>query len=163
MCKVQPKNNQVQRGSNKSSSPISLWTIHGQEYDLRRYVDQHPGGKTAINLGKGRDCSALFESYHPFTSAHKSVLEKYKVKREGEEATKCQQRPDDDFYDTLKLRVSKALKDKGIDPKHAGCASLSRVVYLCFVFFCFTASAILHAQVSKKHALCSSICSCVWS
>ena len=54
-----------------------LWTIHGQQYDLSDFVDQHPGGKESILLGRGRDCTAMFESYHPFTDAHRAVLNKH--------------------------------------------------------------------------------------
>lgn len=48
-----------------------LWTIHGKDYDLSDFVERHPGGKEAILLGRGRDCTALFESYHPFTNRHR--------------------------------------------------------------------------------------------
>jgi len=44
----------------------SVWTIHGKTYDLSSWVDQHPGGSWAINLGRNRDCTGLFESYHAF-------------------------------------------------------------------------------------------------
>jgi hypothetical protein len=39
------------------------WTLHGAQYDLYDFMDRHSGGKEAIELGKGRDCTALFESY----------------------------------------------------------------------------------------------------
>jgi fatty acid desaturase len=65
-----------------SPSPLStelVWTIHGSTYHLADFVDRHPGGKEAIMLGEGRpDCTALFESYHPFTAKHRQVLAKYK-------------------------------------------------------------------------------------
>ena len=44
-----------------------LWTIHNKRYDLSSFVDAHPGGRTAILLGRGRDCTALFETYHSLT------------------------------------------------------------------------------------------------
>ena len=146
------KKSQMQEELRKESQQANLWTIHGQQYDLSSYIDRHPGGKTAINLGRGRDCSALFESYHPFTSAHKSLLKKHRVKTtlssENESKDQCS---GDYFYDTLKLRVSKVLKDNGVDPKSAGCASLGRVVYLCCVFFCLAVSSTYHAKVSQLH------------
>jgi hypothetical protein len=60
----------VASSSNQSSrrDQSELWTLHGAQYDLYDFMDRHPGGKEAIELGKGRDCTALFESYHPFTS-----------------------------------------------------------------------------------------------
>jgi hypothetical protein len=41
------------------------WTVYrGKAYDLTPYMDRHPGGSWLINLAIGRDCTALFESYH---------------------------------------------------------------------------------------------------
>jgi len=42
----------------------SLWTVHNKRYDLTSFVRAHPGGAKAILLGRGRNCTALFESYH---------------------------------------------------------------------------------------------------
>ena len=53
---------------NKDKS--ELWNIYGTFYNLEEFVTRHPGGVNAIELGKGRDCTALFESYHPFTNLH---------------------------------------------------------------------------------------------
>lgn len=33
-------------------------------YDLTPYLSRHPGGRWLLNLAVGRDCTALFESYH---------------------------------------------------------------------------------------------------
>ncbi|CAM9661721.1 unnamed protein product, partial [Choristocarpus tenellus] len=54
-----------------------LWKVHGIFYDLAGFVQNHPGGALAINLGRGRDCTAMFESYHPFTERNRTVLVKY--------------------------------------------------------------------------------------
>eukprot|EP00751_Fragilariopsis_kerguelensis_P011676 CAMPEP_0170771026 /NCGR_PEP_ID=MMETSP0733-20121128/7819_1 /TAXON_ID=186038 /ORGANISM="Fragilariopsis kerguelensis, Strain L26-C5" /LENGTH=589 /DNA_ID=CAMNT_0011112717 /DNA_START=54 /DNA_END=1823 /DNA_ORIENTATION=- len=55
-----------------------LWWIHGNGYDLKDFVHNHPGGIEAILLGKGRDCTALVESYHPFSEDRVwKLLEKY--------------------------------------------------------------------------------------
>ena len=56
-----------------------IWTIHGEQYDLREFVKRHPGGSRAINLGRSIDCTELFETYHPFTEKHRKVLQKYKI------------------------------------------------------------------------------------
>merc|ERR1719506_1835467 len=42
----------------------SLWTVHGKRYDLSSFMDRHPGGPEALALGRGRDCTVLFETYH---------------------------------------------------------------------------------------------------
>lgn len=57
----------------KVLSSKDKWTVHGIEYDLAHFVNLHPGGKEAVELGRGRDCTALFESYHPFTNKHRYV------------------------------------------------------------------------------------------
>lgn len=41
------------------------WTVYrGVAYDLTSFVEKHPAGSWLINLAIGRDCTALFESYH---------------------------------------------------------------------------------------------------
>ncbi|KAL3903811.1 MAG: hypothetical protein SGILL_010305, partial [Bacillariaceae sp.] len=55
-------------------------------YDLEEFVQRHPGGIEAILLGKGRDCTALVASYHPFSQQRVwNVLEKYLVVSEESE------------------------------------------------------------------------------
>lgn len=63
------------------TSPINLWRIYGNTYDMTAYVEHHPGGVEAILLGANRDdCTAIFQSYHPFNiTKAKQVLEKYRV------------------------------------------------------------------------------------
>ena len=39
----------------------------------------HPGGADALVLVRGRDCTALFESYHAFTDKPRQVLPKFLV------------------------------------------------------------------------------------
>ena len=41
-----------------------LWYIHGQAYDLNDFVDRHPGGKRALVMMRGQDCTEMFEAYH---------------------------------------------------------------------------------------------------
>jgi len=41
------------------------WTVYrGQAYDLTAFLKRHPAGSWLLNLAIGRDCTALFESYH---------------------------------------------------------------------------------------------------
>jgi fatty acid desaturase (delta-4 desaturase) len=41
------------------------WTVYrGVAYDLTSFIDRHPAGNWLIQLAIGRDCTALFESYH---------------------------------------------------------------------------------------------------
>ncbi|KAL4444962.1 hypothetical protein ABPG77_004012 [Micractinium sp. CCAP 211/92] len=41
------------------------WTVYrGVAYDLTAFMDRHPAGASLLRLAIGRDCTALFESYH---------------------------------------------------------------------------------------------------
>jgi cytochrome b involved in lipid metabolism len=55
-----------------------LWVLHGQVYDFTDFVKYHPAGSRAILLGRGRDCTVLFESYHTILPSD-ALLEKYRV------------------------------------------------------------------------------------
>eukprot|EP00419_Tripos_fusus_P086187 CAMPEP_0172865036 /NCGR_PEP_ID=MMETSP1075-20121228/81173_1 /TAXON_ID=2916 /ORGANISM="Ceratium fusus, Strain PA161109" /LENGTH=551 /DNA_ID=CAMNT_0013714021 /DNA_START=35 /DNA_END=1688 /DNA_ORIENTATION=+ len=61
----------------------SVWTIHGKQYDMTGYVKHHPGGEWAINLGRNRDCTGLFESYHVFADRAKldKILARYEIRQ----------------------------------------------------------------------------------
>lgn len=57
-----------------------LWYIHGNTYDLNEYVPKHPGGELAILSARGRDCTALFETYHPWNENNRKLLARYGAK-----------------------------------------------------------------------------------
>lgn len=59
--------------------PPHLWRIHGRHYDLSDFAAFHPGGQTALALGRGDDCTILFESYHVAAAHHRGALAKYRV------------------------------------------------------------------------------------
>ncbi|KAG2449529.1 hypothetical protein HYH02_005671 [Chlamydomonas schloesseri] len=61
------------------SVPHQYWIIHGATYDLASYIKSHPGGDEAILLGRGRDCTELFEQYHVLNNKHLRVLERFRV------------------------------------------------------------------------------------
>mmetsp|Transcript_10554 Transcript_10554/g.25783 ORF Transcript_10554/g.25783 Transcript_10554/m.25783 type:complete len:856 (-) Transcript_10554:192-2759(-) len=112
-----------------------LWIVGGNLYDLGDYAARHPGGKAAIMLGRGRDATALFLSYHPFTEKHLKILKKYEVTNCLEGSTpryKVQGTglESDKFYNTLCKRVAKVLKEAGVD---ASVASPSRWAYYIIV------------------------------
>jgi fatty acid desaturase len=82
----------VERDNIKTASPAQnsadtcthnkkYWYIHGKAYDFSTFVNQHPGGKEMILLGRGRECTELFESVHVLSSDKpKALLAKYEVK-----------------------------------------------------------------------------------
>lgn len=71
----------VKAAGSIDGTSINIWRIYGNTYDMTAYVEDHPGGVEAIMLGANReDCTALFQSYHPFNiQKAKSVLEKYRI------------------------------------------------------------------------------------
>jgi len=139
-----------------------LWYIHGQSYDLRGFVDKHPGGRLAILSGRGRDCTALFESYHPWNDRHRRVLQAFGPKPP----------PPDPFFEEIKERVREAFPGGGKTTKMrphvlAALLGLWSVMVLLFFFVqtplaCLAAGAIMatvgtrlahegaHFQISGK-------------
>ena len=121
----------------------NTWTVHGQQYDLSDFVARHPGGKEAIELGRGRDCTALFESYHPFTDQHRAVLHKYHVRPAADSDANANT---DKFYETLKTRAAETLKEHGIDPNIDRASTLPRAAYYVFIFCCLLIAARYHIR-----------------
>lgn len=112
----------------KSGYDYRYWYLHGIPYDFTGFVKNHPGGIKAIMLGRGRDCTAMFESYHTYRPAD-ALLEKYKVK-DGKviDQTLFTYEPNG-FYMTLKERARYVLSVAllclyGITEKEACCNKL---------------------------------------
>jgi len=107
----------------------NLWHIHGNSYDLSPFVDKHPGGRLAILSGRGRDCTALFESYHPWNDKHRKTLRAFGAAPP----------PPDPFYEEIKAKVREAYPGCGKETKMrtrtiCGLSSLWCVMmYLFFV------------------------------
>mmetsp|Transcript_25649 Transcript_25649/g.36177 ORF Transcript_25649/g.36177 Transcript_25649/m.36177 type:complete len:553 (-) Transcript_25649:87-1745(-) len=140
-------NNDISSGGYQGAS--NVWTVHGTEYDLAEFVDRHPGGKEAILLGRGRDCTALFESYHPFTDQHRVVLQKYKIHRQEQKekpTTSTTNEPEDEFYNIIKEAAAKKLQEHGIDPQLDRGASPSRVLHYLVIFTGLVIGAFYHIQ-----------------
>jgi|JI10StandDraft_1071094.scaffolds.fasta_scaffold884777_1 cytochrome-b5 reductase len=52
----------------KHKTVDDVWTVHlGMVYDITDYARVHPGGKK-IMLGAGKDCTELFNKYHPWVN-----------------------------------------------------------------------------------------------
>eukprot|EP01087_Luapelamoeba_hula_P016565 TRINITY_DN50_c0_g1_i1.p1 TRINITY_DN50_c0_g1~~TRINITY_DN50_c0_g1_i1.p1 ORF type:complete len:478 (+),score=74.70 TRINITY_DN50_c0_g1_i1:106-1539(+) len=138
----------VMKGKKDDDAASNYWLLHGSYYDFTEFVDRHPGGHRAILLGKGRDCTALFESYHTNLPAD-ALLQKYRVtdvKPSEEEiefvAGKGFTFAEDGFYRTVKKRARQYFKDHNIPHTKANAwgilmAVLNIIVlsYLCFAAF----------------------------
>jgi len=127
-----------------------LWEIDGIYYDLMEFVNQHPGGKEALLLGQGRDCTALVESYHPFSKSKvRQVLGKYRHTSPLEQPKhQTPQEQADFFYDLLCQRVAKVLKEKRIDPISGRGATCGRLFYYSLIGTGVFVSAYYHAKGS---------------
>jgi len=148
------------------NDPSSFWTIRGVRYDLTDYVRHHPGGREAIMLGHGRECTALFQSYHPFTARHLQVLRKYRVGDDSASSKKVDDaladndaiavselpsgRDDDPFYRVLCDRVARRLREEGVDPVKDRAATWPRTLYYALVASALGLSAVSHCRVSIR-------------
>ena len=113
----------------ESSKPLNnldpkLWYLYGKAYDFRDFVVRHPGGKQAILLGQGRDCTALFESYHTNLPSNE-LIKKFRVPDDDDKVKslkldKTFTFDDDGFYHTLKKRTVKYFKDNQIKHTKGG-------------------------------------------
>jgi acyl-lipid (8-3)-desaturase len=98
-----------------------LWVLHGQVYDFTDFVKYHPAGSRAILLGRGRDCTVLFESYHTILPSD-ALLEKYRVsapnaKLEESRSAKLFSFEEGGFYRTLKQRTREYFKTNNLTTK----------------------------------------------
>ena len=50
------------------------WILYGKEVDVSNFIDDHPGGDLALLLGAERDCTKLFEQYHPNAWKSRTML-----------------------------------------------------------------------------------------
>jgi len=130
-----------------SRSAQNLWIIHGVSFDMTDFVYRHPGGVEAIELGRGRDCTALFESYHPFTDRHWKILDKYRTLDTN--IQKLRKVSTDPFYEVLKERAFDALNRNGVDPITQRCATYGRAAYYFAISVSVLISAFYHVKVSS--------------
>lgn len=93
----------VQMAKNNGFDP-NLWYVFGEGYDLTEFVEKHPGGRHALLLGKGRDCTNLIRSYHYFSPLRVAEkLEPYKANIQNDPLEEYELKQDDDsFYKELK-------------------------------------------------------------
>eukprot|EP00003_Mantamonas_plastica_P026868 TRINITY_DN562_c0_g1_i1.p1 TRINITY_DN562_c0_g1~~TRINITY_DN562_c0_g1_i1.p1 ORF type:complete len:352 (-),score=93.24 TRINITY_DN562_c0_g1_i1:562-1617(-) len=95
------------------------WVIaNAKVYDVTKWLPKHPAGSDVIVMSSGRDCTQVFESYHPVSA--EAVLEKYYIgDLVDKELVTFPASTESNFYPTLRDAVNKYFKDKNIDPKFA--------------------------------------------
>jgi len=123
-----------------------LWIYRGERYDLRSFVDNHPGGSHAILLGQGRDCTQLFDSYHPFTDVPRKVLARYKYVGSSEPIEASLFKVDvTPFYDDARSAARKLFSPRGNESsdevqrncKATAAAWVQHTLGMCVVSFAF--------------------------
>ena len=142
--KIMPKAQSAK--DNETDTNHDIWIIHGKRYRMTEFIQHHPGGRESIMLGCGRDCTTLFESYHPFTNRNCEILEKYRV------GTEKVAKEEDVFYQVLCRRVAKTLREQGIDPIQDRAATWQRVLYYFLVVLAVGASGVAHAKVRRTES-----------
>lgn len=122
------------------NSEESAWiAIDGKVYDVTEFVDKHPGGKELLLLSVGREATDLFNSYHPFTTKPRAVLNKYCI---GSLATFEHPiyKPDSGFYKEAADAIKAHFKKTGQDSKNpwTGVLRMSPVYILGAAVFYIT-------------------------
>ncbi|CAM9114501.1 unnamed protein product [Discosporangium mesarthrocarpum] len=115
----------------KHNSAKSAWiVVDNKVYDITDFAKKHPGGSEVILLMAGRDATAAFQSYHPFTDKPRKILPKFEVgtitSREFPPF-----KPDSGLYKEMCERVGEYFKKNKIDPKGAWPGVWRMVLVFC--------------------------------
>jgi len=101
----------------KHNTAESAWvSLNGKVYDVTQFIPNHPGGKEYLLISAGRDCTDLFNSYHPFTKKPDAILPKYQIGI----LSRCELnsfQPDSGFYKECKEKVWKYFEENNLHPK----------------------------------------------
>ena len=136
----------------------SYWAIHGRYYDLAPFVGAHPGGTEMILLGRGHDCTELFEAIHSLSHIDiHAMLSKYEVTDKSvppapQEMFSFQP---DGFYATLARRVKAYFDARGGNHK-ATSRYWAQVAVTAALWLAFYVAALQTGSVAS--AVASAVC-----
>nr|ADB81956.1 delta 5 desaturase [Lobosphaera incisa]AEU04699.1 fatty acid delta-5-desaturase [Lobosphaera incisa]AID50177.1 delta-5 fatty acid desaturase [Lobosphaera incisa] len=149
----------------KHDSPTDCWVvIRRRVYDVTAWVPQHPGGNL-IFVKAGRDCTQLFDSYHPLSA--RAVLDKFYIGevdvRPGDEQFLVAFEEDTEegqFYTVLKKRVEKYFRENKLNPRATGAMYAKSLTILAGLALSFygTFFAFSSAPASLLSAVLLGIC-----
>ena len=93
----------------------NLWYIRGIGYDLTEFIEDHPGGKDALIIGKGRDCTMMVLSYHfREVGTLLPVIEKYKTKHRCDPYNEYDEDwKESDLEKEIKQKIRQLIKEGG--------------------------------------------------
>ena len=104
MC-PRPKTSDVVGAPSALDDHNGLWTIHGEQYDLRAFRSSHPGGSTPLDLCRGSDATRLFEQFHVMNDRNRAAMRKYLVVHPDGEKTPATEASSSPLHDELKAMV----------------------------------------------------------
>jgi fatty acid desaturase len=156
-------NPKKERTSFTQDELAKLWVLRGQVYDFTDFVKHHPAGSKAILLGRGRDCTVLFESYHTILPSD-ALLEKYRVsapnaKLEPSRSAKLFSFEDGGFYHTLKQRTREYFKKNNLSTKATTLDVLFFVVTILSIYYCTWAAFVQGSLIAAVlHGIGRALC-----
>lgn len=86
-----------------------LWRIHDKLYDLRDFVDLHPGGKDWIRFTEGTDITEAFEVHHVYAEKAEKLLDNFYVREATQPRNFKLTFNENGFYRTFKRRAAEKL------------------------------------------------------
>jgi fatty acid desaturase len=118
--------------------PPNLWRIHGELYDLNKYMDVHPGGRVFLEQSRGSDCTEAFECHH-IRGVPQKLLDQHRVTVEGFSGKQITERFEyDKNFRAIKQFVAEYLENKvknptGTTPVYAGVMYMAVVLQFLLV------------------------------
>lgn len=88
-----------------------LWRIHDTIYDLREFINKHPGGADWIRMTEGHDITEAFLSHHMDTDKLEPILKKYRVKETTRPKNVKLTFEENGFYMTIRRKVAAKLPE----------------------------------------------------
>lgn len=82
-----------------------LWRIKNTLYDLKDFVDKHPGGSDWIRMTEGQDITEAFLTHHLNMDKVEPLLKKYRVRETTRPRNVKLTFDEDGFYMTLRRKV----------------------------------------------------------
>ncbi|EGC31437.1 hypothetical protein DICPUDRAFT_39933 [Dictyostelium purpureum] len=149
----------------KHNKEDDIWIIvDGKVYDITKWLPIHPGGKEALLLAAGRDCTNLFESYHPMSDKPQSIIGKFEIGYiSSYEHPKYVQKSK--FYSDLKQRVREYFQKTNQDPQlSVGIMTRMTLVYtLVFCTYYLAHFVTQNFYLSCLFAICYAIANSLFS
>jgi len=152
-----------------------LWYVHGKAYDLKDFLGSHPGGKEALQMAQGLNCTELFETYHFSRKPPEWLLERYRVCPENKNLSSESLRAglleienlkdhekaelfgekylfeEDGFYNTVKRRIQVHFKENNLQPRGSiwwqTLAILQLFVIACLMYPAFVLGNVFVAAI----------------